>query len=524
MARESNNLINNQIANFSYGMTTSRENDSRYSQLIKNFDAHSHKDKLIPNRDSESGDSNASTSKKENFAISLRTGTTYSLYSLGVKTGAATAEVLFKNLTSTMSTDLSDNGWDTPSNNQSSAGSTQFSLFTYYRTTGLIYGARSNRYIWAFSPSGSSWNDTSKDLNDYSGVFSSSFTTITNGLVHSKDDILYIGVDNWLIANDSGTWTSGTEPLLELPPYLKITSLSEYGNYLAIGCAPKSGFGNSIVYLWDRDSSFNTISESIDWGEGELKILEEIEGELIGISYPGSQLSNFNQKVVFRSYSGGKASTIFKELVNDTVFTAKHNPSAKQKVNNSLYFLMKITINGVIQEGLWKISRVRPNLPFSVVLDTPPNNDTELTDGTLNGFIVVGDYKFISYIDSSTYGLSKTNNSSSYTATSVYETQIINDGSSAVTKQLKGLSVSHEKLASGTTITIKYKKDDETSFTTLGSNTNTNSLRYSVINIESTGAALPLYKDLTLRIEVTGGKTPITGLKYRSEVINDDAY
>ena len=53
------------ITDFSKGMTNDpREKDTRYAQLIKGFDAHTYPRKLVPLRDSESGDSAASTSKK----------------------------------------------------------------------------------------------------------------------------------------------------------------------------------------------------------------------------------------------------------------------------------------------------------------------------------------------------------------------------------------------------------------------------------------------------------------------------
>ena len=76
---------------------------------------------------------------------------------------------------------------------------------------------------------------------------------------------------------------------------------------------------------------------------------------------------------------------------------------------------------------------------------------------------------------------------------------------------------------------VKYKKDEETSFTTILTNTTANSLRKTAINIESSGVVLPTYKEIIFRVESTaavGGTTGdigiITGLKYRSEILLDD--
>lgn len=219
-----------------------RSRVSAGARMVTNFDVLTNEHKMTPYRDSEDGDSGASTSQKQNFAIALRTGTTYSLYGLGVVSGTGKAEVLVKELSTGASTDLDDNGWGTPSANQSASGSTSFNLFVYYKKTGLIYGARAGTHIWAFSPTGTAWADTSQALT---------YTNICQGLVHSKDDVLYIGYDNKIAKNDNGSWTTTA---LTLPSDLYVTSIAEHGNYLAIGCAPLSGTGHSRVFLWDRDS------------------------------------------------------------------------------------------------------------------------------------------------------------------------------------------------------------------------------------------------------------------------------
>src|SRR3990167_651299 len=253
-------------------------------RVVTNFDILTNPRKLIPYRNSEDGDSAAATSRKQNFCIALRTGTTYRLYSLGVKSGATTAEVLMKDLTTSGDDDLADNTWLTPNNNQSSAGATNFNLFIFYPKTTLIYGARAGTHIWAFDPTSvAGWADTHQALT---------YTNIAQGLVHPKDDILYIPYDNKIAKNDNGSWTTVA---LTLPSHLYITSICEYGNYLAIGCRPLSGQGDSQVYLWDRDSSLTTISESLNWGRGNLEILGVVDGLLVGISLTGDSTTEIGR-------------------------------------------------------------------------------------------------------------------------------------------------------------------------------------------------------------------------------------
>mgnify|MGYP001595938836 FL=1 len=135
------------FSRFDGGMVSDpRSDEVGVAQLIKNLDAYSFSRKLVPFRESESGDDAASTSKKENFALAIRTGVTYSVYALGVKSGTSFAEVLYKNLTTGGTNDLSDNTWANTGNHQASAnGAVNLNLFVYYPYTTVansrIFGA-----------------------------------------------------------------------------------------------------------------------------------------------------------------------------------------------------------------------------------------------------------------------------------------------------------------------------------------------------------------------------------------------
>lgn len=511
------------IRDFSLGVTSDeREPDTRYSQLLKNFDAHTFKSKLVPFRSSEDGDDAGNTSKKKNFCIALRTGTTYSLYALGVVSGTTDrAEILYKNLT-TAANGLTDNTWTDTTDHQSASDGValKFECFVYYSKTGRVYLVKADGDVIKYDPAGSA-------AIVESDVALGSITNLAQGLVHSKDDILYIPYDNKIAKNDNGSWTAVA---LTLPTRFKITSIAEYGNYLAIACAPLSGVGQSVVYLWNRDETTTVLSQSIPWGEGSLTILEETEGFLVGVSYPGNSNINFEQKAIFKYYAGSKPVT-FMELVNETTFGANDTPIVKQKVNNYVYFSMKITLNGVIEHGIWKIGRTKSGT-FSVTFDRTWNNDTTpVAADIVYGFILVGDYMFIAYEDGGTHDISKTDDTNLHDVTAAWETVIINDGNSAITKHLKGVTVMHEPLPANGQVTLKYKKDEETSFTTIVTNSTNDAIRTSAVNITSSGASLPTYKEITFRVELvaqtagtTGNIGAITGIRWKSDVIGDDIY
>lgn len=496
-----------------------RNNRENVARVVTNFDILTDKKRMIPYRDSESGDSAPTTSQKQNFAIALRTGTTYSLYGLGVKSGATTAEVLYKDLTTGGTLDLGDAGWTASGNYQSASGATDFECFVYYKKQGLIYGVRAKQYIWSFSPGGGAWTDT-----DSSGDFGAAATHIAQGLVPSND-LLYIPHDNKIASKDAaGAFTVAA---LTLPTYLYITSICEYGNYLAIAAAPISGFGNSKVFLWDTNST--SWSEQYDWGEGDLRIIEEVNGALVGISATwgttGGSTSRFLSRVTFRRLVGNQ-SEVIEELTGSmpTSFVGAL-PLYKQKKNNRLHFQMAITLNGTIREGVWSIGRNSQSEPFTIVHERTPNNDTALSSGILNGFYYAGDFLFQTY-QSGAFATKKTNDTASYTAKSIYESLIFNDNEPRHKKKLLGVTVSTEFLPTAGQVVLQYQINENigtTSWVTVFTNTTDDSIHHSAVNIESSGAALPEFKEIQFRIESTGGAV-ITGLNFRYDVTGKDFY
>src|SRR3990167_6071455 len=179
-------IVYGQKNDWSLGMTNDyRTKDRRHARLIRGFDAHSFQHKLIPFRNMESGDASANAQSIRNFAIALRTGTTYSLYGFGrISASNDGIKIYYKDLTYGSANDLDDADWAAAANGQGNdSTSPDYNLFVYYRKRGLIYGAVDGTAIFAFSPTGTSFANSHQALT---------YTSIYQGLVHSKDDILYI--------------------------------------------------------------------------------------------------------------------------------------------------------------------------------------------------------------------------------------------------------------------------------------------------------------------------------------------
>lgn len=491
------------------GMTNDpRDRTPGVCRVATNFDIATDPKRATPYRDSEDGDSSSSTSKKQNFCIALRTGSTYSLFSLGVVSGTGRAEILYKDITTGASNDLDDAIWASPANNQSASGSTDTILFVYYKKVSKIFGAKSGTTIWSFKPDGSAFTETERSIT---------YTNLAQGLVHSQDDILYIPYDNKIATNDNGTWN---DTALTLPSDFYITSICEYGAFLGIACAPLSGIGHSRVYLWDRTSSLSTIDENIYWGEGIINVLEELQGDLIGISQcADSTRSTF--RVTFRKYMGAPGSKRFKEFTTTTTPTIF---LAKQKINNRIFFLMSLTLNGSVREGVWSVAKNEATGELSVAHERTPNNDTAISGGGLRTFFFVGDFLFISYTQSATYALSKSNDASSYTATSIIET-VINPNMPPEhlkhKKKLLSVGAMYDPLPAAGQAVIKARVDTTSSYTSILTETTDNQVFTEPVPVPSAAAYLNDGKEFEFRIESTGAAVP-TSFTYKYQLLKSN--
>ena len=515
-------IIETKITDFSKGITSEiREKDYRCARMVKNFNAHDFSNKLVPLGSAVSGDADAATNKIQNFEIAKFGANDYRIFGLGV-TGTK-AKVFVAEL----GTDIT---WSALTNGVASAmTAVDFELFIYYAKTGRIYGAADGTTIWCVDPADAQSIDESDGGDQYAITLATAYENprtntdatkrpFIGGLVHSKDDVLYIFHDNIISSNDgSGDWT---DPALTLPTNKRITSICEYGNYLAIATKTVGEIGNSVVYLWDRDSSLATLTESIDWGEGNLQILEQIEGGLIGISISATTATILKSKITFRYYSGG-VPIIFRQLVSEDIYLSNNLPRTKRKVNNCLYFSMKIKFGGTTQEGIWKVGKNITTGQFTLSMDKGANNDTALTSGEIHGFHIIGDVTRIAYTDNGAVAMSAILFSAGYTANSTYESLIFNGDDSGKTKKLISVGVMTEPMVADGQIVLKYKKDADTSWTPIFTNTTNDDIYHESINIESSGATLPQFREIQFQILSTGNAV-VTGLKFKYEIISKE--
>ena len=350
-----------------------------------------------------------------------------------------------------------------------------------------------------------------------------SYTNVAQPVHHKADDYAYFFSDNnvhrFTGASATTVWSSN---VLVLPTNMKIVGAAAYGNYLAIVCSPlELGATNSVMYLWDRDSSLATLTAKVDLGMGEVIHVSEAEDGGIWITQQARRtvgIVSRNNYVSIKYYNG-----YFKTLEIPVKNSQDYFSSIKLTGNGFeergvFYFPAEVVTNGAAETR---------NVIFAARLN---NNkielvgDQEITGVTagqeINGIYSIGGVWYVSYNTAAQTLVQKI--TSTY-GTGTYESKIFNDGDAGQTKKLLGVTVMFSPLPATATVVLKYRRDAETAWTTIFTYTSTGSIRHSAINLEADGSSLGQYKECQFLIQSTVG-AEIIGFKYRSEFIADDIY
>jgi len=468
--------------------------------ITKHFDIFSNPMRLTPYRSliADTNDGSSATGMKQYLVQDfIYASTSAKLYGLG-QTSAGKTKIVYK-------ADATTGNWTLPTNSEGNGAIKNGCFFEY------------KDYAWGFQGTNQifKWGTLSgtPSITDSASTVGSTITSVANGVI-AADGNAYMAYNNVIVRIN--TLLSITDSAKTVPDTYKITSLTNYGSYLAIACSPKSTFnGVSKVFIWNLSSDL--FAESLDWGEGELRILENIEGMLIGITdrYLNNATGAGRGSMIIQGYSGGSVQ-VLKEVFTKKL-TGKTIPLSKAVKNNRLFWAAKIMTNDAgttYNEGIWSFGRKNSAYPWALNLDVVCEEVN--TDG-IQSFGTAANYFFITH--SGDGSISKTNDSAVYTYTSIYESQIQDFGDVFSDKTLQSLKVSFRKLTTGESLTAKIKADDATSWTTVGTFSTAGELSRTFLNIESTGLAFPSAKEYNIRLESTGG-LEILGYELKA-LIND---
>lgn len=333
---------------------------------------------------------------------------------------------------------------------------------------------------------------------------------------HPADDILYGAAGNIVCVNNNGSFNAAG---ITLPSDCWVTSLSYWGSYLAIATAPREPGGRSRVFLWGRDTSTTTFYDILDFGEGDLKVLENIDGALVGIT-----LSNYNYAVTpqLRMYVWTGGAPEVKRTVTAKTYDAVSLEIFKAKQGNELYFAAKFPIQGTSVHQLWVAGKNRKG-SWYMTPDRYVNGTTAIT--AVRGFDFIGDYLFVGF-DSGSFNRTYAGGGgdSAVYDTSVLDT-LINPNMSLFDrdkkKQLKSISLT---TTVGGSFTLSYSVDGGAYVTILSSETlAANTTREA--NRTSAGKMLDAGREFQFRLQINSqatqnGLPDITEFAYKYDVVN----
>jgi len=491
-----------------------RSKSSNKFALTKHFDTMTYPHKLVPYRSTEADEVKASNIVNFLYAP-YNAGASHYLYGLGIAS-TTKAKVYVYNIDSGL-----DSTWTTvytAAKSESTLTNRNTEVFFYYKDYIYMFG-NSGRYLIRFHNTGvDDFNDSYQDMG--------AAGTVAQPVHHPADDIAYFFSDNVVHKLNNVTWTGDA---LTLPSNLKINAACAWGDYLAIACVTKgTAEKQSIVYLWDRDSSLATLTSIIDFGKGEIIHLANLDNKLIAVM--GYQITGNGAlargKILIKQ-AIGEFGIQLNELLLDTGGSSQTLPKVRSLQDNKLYFVAKPQLNGDTRHGIWVVDSLgRLALDFV--------EEEVIVTGNYNGIAKVGNAWFISHSDDGS--VNRSNDQEVYTYTSIYESLINGSNrelTSYLTKKLIGVRVTTEPLVANDNLSfiLKYRKDEDIragSWTTILTRTtaNANEINHEAINIESSGANLPEFKEIQFRIEVKSGSTApsITSLEFISEFKDNNKF
>lgn len=472
-----------------------------------NFDVFTNPHKLIPLADSIAETVDTGTMDEVELSdvdISL-VGSNYLLTASGFETGASSKIGFYTK------SDITNGGtlnWGTQAVSASGA---------YQKNSGVIFQTK----FYALASSGGVYT-----LFKYNGAGSvTSIGTITTNsnfyvkpFVHPSDKKLYGVIGQSIFQYDGSTFNkTGSGISLTLPNDYECTGLTSYGDYLAIGMRSLRGNGNSYVYLWDRQLTLIDANTCIDFGEGNLLVLENLNESLFAVIQPQNTIATtFTYKVKIRQYSGGSVETIKSIVLPSSINVAT---AVKAKNEEKLYFGFAgddcLYVFGKNKAGNYILNKHRYFFN-TVTIGSSLSGLSIIGDIIWAGFTTVGGvYTFMR-----SKVLSHLGENATYSSTSIYKTTInpsMNIEDRYKHKQLISVRISFTGASYGTT-GVKYSVDGS-NFTSVISQSNTAGELVWEAFKQADGADFLSGREFQFKLESSGG-AQIKEIAYQYTILN----
>lgn len=368
----------------------------------------------------------------------------------------------------------------------------------------------STNYLTDLSVSGSTWNGTA--------LKASAFIENIPRTAQGADKVFYFTDDQ----DDLNKFTNTTVTEDIFSTYAFTTCLTRFGQYLALG----SGVGNrSYCQIWDTDST--TATEFIDFGNGDIQAVGDIFGTIFGVvnqnltdnDLAGGTASKRATNIMM--WNGGAYAEPFISLETYTSLSGYYSNTYEHPIMNHIEYIKQgflfyariPDIDGNIEEGFWAIGKSERTGRFGLSLYYDTSSLNDVTNFYRTGDVILAVHNRDGSISRIT--------DNDYSNTSSWES-VLYEGSGKDNKdKLIGVELDFEPLESGQSVSVYYKKGEDSSWTLIGTESTLNAIQRNFGAIEATQRPLPAFNEIQFKITSTGGKSAITGFGFSYESTSD---
>lgn len=245
---------------------------------------------------------------------------------------------------------------------------------------------------------------------------------------------------------------------ITLPAGWRVRCFAYWREYLAIGCMKGTNiydFDSGRVYFWDGIST--TYNFYIDVPEGGVNALLGSRGKLfVWPGYQGDMLI----------YQGGETADKMKRLPYSSADKyIEIYPGAVTMWKSILHFGAGASDSTTFQRGVYSYGAINVRYNDSLSFDFINSGGTYLDSVTIGMCMVVNKKLLIGYKDGISYGVDYVDASNSPATTGTIEGILQDDNLTWKTKEALTVVATFIPLNSGESVTVKYKLDRDTSWT-----------------------------------------------------------
>lgn len=321
------------------------------------------------------------------------------------------------------------------------------------------------------------------------------------------NDRMIVGHGNNVATYDGVIWTPAA---LTLPAELNVRTLTLADQYVVIG----AWRGNAVTdsedgYVYTFDGLSDTFNESFPTNGG-LNAMHYYRNKLLSIHGHQGQIytdaSPFNKihkvpgvgkQQYLEVYPG--AMTTWKELV----FFGISNTDSSDVVRGVYYYGSQ---SALFHEAL----------NFILTISTG-NAGSGVQIGAVKG---IGADLYVAWRDVDNYGVDKLDETSSYAQSGTYESLIVDDQRPGEEKRIEAVVVNHLPLVSGESVSIAYKKERATSWST-GDDATTNSVVGSTETILYVAGSSQQFHEFEWRTTLAGNGTSTPTVVQQKPIYDD---